>query len=215
MPHCLPWIPGLPLVAILRGLPAEQAVAHGQALLDAGFVALEVPTNSPDWAVSVQRLVQAFGPQAEVGAGTVLHSPHLDALAQAGGRLVVTPHTDPVLVREAADRGFIPLIGCATASEAFAALRAGARALKLFPAGVQGPGLAKALRAVLPPEVPLFAVGGVRPDNLADFLAAGCQGAGLGSELYRPGQSPADTGLRAQAFVSAYRQAVARLGQVA
>lgn len=201
------WTPRLPLVAILRGIQPDQVLAHGQALVDAGFDTLEVPTNSPGWADSVAALVAAFGDRAMVGAGTVLDNHHLDALQGAGGRLVVTPHTDPELVREAAARGLHTLIGFATASEAFAALRAGAHGLKLFPAGVLGPAQAKALRAVLPRQTPLYAVGGVRPDNLAEYLAAGCQGAGLGSELYRPGQTPQETAERAAAYVRAFHAA--------
>jgi 2-dehydro-3-deoxyphosphogalactonate aldolase len=202
-----PWTPSLPLVAILRGIRPDEVLAHGQALLDAGFDTLEVPTNSPAWADSVAALAAAFGDRAMVGAGTVLDHHHLDALQGAGGRLVVTPHTDPDLVREAAARGLHTLIGFATASEAFAALRAGAQGLKLFPAGVLGAAHARALRAVLPRETPLYAVGGVRPDNLAEYLAAGCQGAGLGSELYRPGQAPQETAERAAAYVQAFHAA--------
>lgn len=202
-----PWSPRVPLVAILRGIRPDEALAHGQALLDAGFDTLEVPTNSPHWADSVAILASSLGERAMVGAGTVLHTDHLDALQRAGGRLVVTPHTDPDLIREAASRGLHTLIGFATASEAFAALRAGAQGLKLFPAGVLGAAHAKALRAVLPADVPLYAVGGVRPDNLAEFLAAGCQGAGLGSELYRPGQAPQVTAERAAAYMQAVAQA--------
>jgi 2-dehydro-3-deoxyphosphogalactonate aldolase len=200
------WPTSLPLVAILRGIAPFEAVAHARVLLDAGFDAIEVPTNSPDWATSV-RGIAALAPQALVGAGTVLSSADLDALQAAGGRLAVSPHTDPALVAESVRRGFVALPGAMTPGEVLAAWRAGATAVKIFPAGTLGPGHVKALRAVLPPEMALLAVGGVTPANLVDYLKAGCAGAGLGSELYRPGQSPETTAIRAAAFVATFRAA--------
>lgn len=201
------WPTALPLVAILRGITPPEAEAHGRALLAAGFDAIEVPTNSPDWAASVRALV-ALAPQALVGAGTVLTTDDLDTLAAAGGRLAVSPHTDVALVAESARRGFVTLPGAMTPSEVFAAWHAGAAAVKIFPAATLGPGHVKALRAVLPREVPLLAVGGVGPANLGEYLAAGCTGAGLGSELYRPGQPPETTAANAAAFVAAWRRAL-------
>lgn len=203
------WPTRLPLIAILRGIRPEEALDHAQALLDAGFDAIEIPLNSPDWALSVRRVAEAFGDRALVGGGTVLRNEDADALADAGGRLVVTPNTRPSLIAHAVQRGLRVAAGFATASEAFDALDAGAQALKLFPATTYGPGHVKALRAVLPP-VPLFAVGGITPENLGDYLRAGCVGAGLGSDLYRPGQDAARTAAQARAFVAAYHGAQGR-----
>src|SRR5690606_37325945 len=161
--------------------------------------------NSPEWARSVAIAVAACGDRALVGAGTVLESSQLDALQASGGRLVVTPNVRPALIRQARERGFTIAAGCATASEAFDALEAGAHMLKLFPASVYGPALARALRSVLPP-VPLLAVGGVTPGNLGEYLSAGCSGAGIGGELYRAGQAPAKTRANARAFLDAWRE---------
>jgi 2-dehydro-3-deoxyphosphogalactonate aldolase len=203
------WPTRLPLIAILRGIRPEEALDHAQALLDAGFDAIEIPLNSPDWALSVRRVAEAFGDRALVGGGTVVRNEDADALAAAGGRLVVTPNTRPSLIAHAVQRGLLVAAGFATASEAFDALDAGAQALKLFPATTYGPGHVKALRAVLPP-VPLFAVGGITPENLGEYLRAGCVGAGLGSDLYRPGQDAARTAAQARAFVAAYHAAQGR-----
>lgn len=203
------WPTCRPLVAILRGVTPADAVAHAQALVEAGFDCIEVPTNSPDWARSVVEIVAAVGPAVLVGAGTVTDLDLLEALAATGAGLMVTPNTDPALIARCAALGLYSAIGCGTASEAFAALHAGAAALKLFPAGPLGPAYASALRAVLPVGVPLLAVGGIRPDNLADFLRAGCTGAGLGSDLYRPGQAASETLARARDFVAAFDAACA------
>jgi 2-dehydro-3-deoxyphosphogalactonate aldolase len=200
------WPTQLPLIAILRGIRPDEALAHAQALVDAGFDAIEIPLNSPDWAASVRSVAAAFGARALIGGGTVLREDEADALAAAGGRLVVTPNTRPALIAHAVRSGLHVAAGFATASEAFAALDAGAQALKLFPATTYGPGHVKALRAVLPP-VPLFAVGGITPANLADYLRAGCTGAGLGSDLYKPGQASERTAAMARDFVAAYRDA--------
>lgn len=199
------WPTRLPLIAILRGVQPDEVLAHADALIDAGFDCIEVPTNSPQWALSVEALARRVGDAALVGAGTVWRPEQLQALIDAGGRLMVTPHTDVALVARARDAGLATAIGCATPTEAFSALAAGAQVLKLFPAGALGPPYAAALRSVLPAEVPLFAVGGIRPDNLADFVRAGCSGAGLGGELYRAGQAPSITREKAQAFIAAWR----------
>ncbi|ANA32900.1 2-dehydro-3-deoxy-6-phosphogalactonate aldolase [Ralstonia mannitolilytica] len=199
------WTTHLPLIAILRGVRSDEVLAHAQALVDAGFDAIEIPLNSPDWAHSVQLAARALGDRALIGAGTVLRSEDVDLVVAAGGKLIVTPNTNAEVIRAAAERKLVTCIGCMTATEAFAALDAGAQALKIFPAGNLGPGYVRALKAVLPPEVPVFAVGGITPENLADYLAAGCIGAGLGSDLYRPGQPVERTAERARAFVAAYR----------
>jgi 2-dehydro-3-deoxyphosphogalactonate aldolase len=202
------WPTRLPLIAILRGIRPDEAVRHAGALIEAGFDAIEIPLNSPDWPASIRDVAARFGAQALIGGGTVLQPAQADALADAGGKLVVTPNTRPSLIAHAVGRGLYVAAGFATASEAFDALDAGAQTLKLFPATTYGPGHVKALRAVLP-TVPLFAVGGITPDNLADYLRAGCIGAGLGSDLYQPGQDVARTAQRARAFVSAYQAAIA------
>jgi 2-dehydro-3-deoxyphosphogalactonate aldolase len=198
----------LPLIAILRGVRPEEAADHARALVDAGFQMIEVPLNSPDWPLSVQQVCQACGDAAWVGGGTVLSTADVDALAAAGGRLVVTPNTRPAVISHAVQRGLWVAAGMATATEAFDALDAGAQALKLFPAATYGPGHVAALRAVLP-AVPLFAVGGITPDNLGDYLRAGCAGAGLGGDLYKPGQAVSQTAANARRFVAAYQQALA------
>jgi 2-dehydro-3-deoxyphosphogalactonate aldolase len=203
------WPTQLPLIAILRGIRPDEALDHAQVLVEVGFDAIEIPLNSPDWATSVRRVADALGDRALIGGGTVLRPEDAYALAAAGGKLVVTPNTRPSLIAHAVHRGLLVAAGFATASEAFDALDAGAQALKLFPATTYGPGHVKALRAVLPP-VPLFAVGGITPVNLSDYLRAGCIGAGLGSDLYRPGQDSARTAVQARAFVAAYQTAQGR-----
>jgi 2-dehydro-3-deoxyphosphogalactonate aldolase len=203
------WPTPLPLIAILRGIRPDEALAHAQALVDAGFDTIEIPLNSPDWALSVRRVADAFGARALIGGGTVLRNEDADALAAAGGKLVVTPNTRPSLIAHAVGRGLHVAAGFATASEAFDALDAGAQALKLFPATTYGPSHVKALRAVLPP-VPLLAVGGITPENLGEYLRAGCTGAGLGSDLYRPGQDASRTAAQSRAFVAAWNAAQGR-----
>jgi 2-dehydro-3-deoxyphosphogalactonate aldolase len=202
-----PWPTQLPLIAILRGLRPEEAIAHARALIETGFDAIEIPLNSPDWQRSVRLVATDCGHAALVGGGTVVSDADLDDLVEAGGRLMVTPNTRPMLIAHAVRRGLWVAAGFATASEAFDAIDAGAQALKLFPATTYGPGHVKALRAVLPP-VPIFAVGGITPDNLGDYLRAGCTGAGLGSDLYRGGQEVARTVAQARRFIDAYRTAL-------
>lgn len=199
--HDLPY--RLPLVAILRGITPAQTAAHVSALVEEGFDAIEIPTNSPGWAESIAIAVREHGSHACIGAGTVLEPAHVDALVAAGGALAVTPNVRPDLVRLLRERGLHAVVGIATASEAFAALAAGAHVLKLFPASVYGPGMVRALRSVLP-AVPLFAVGGVTPETLSGYLSAGCQGAGVGGELYRPGQPVERTREQARRFRQAW-----------
>ncbi|MFT3754642.1 MAG: 2-dehydro-3-deoxy-6-phosphogalactonate aldolase [Pseudoxanthomonas sp.] len=193
----------LPLIAILRGITPVEVPAHVGALIEAGYDAIEIPTNSPDWASSVALAVREFGQHALIGAGTVLQPEHVDALLAAGGKLMVTPNTRPSLIHLGVGRGLQVAAGFATASEAFDALDAGAQMLKLFPAAQYGPGMVRALRSVLP-AVPLFAVGGVTPDNLTGYLSAGCAGAGIGGDLYQPGQSVERTREQALRFRQAY-----------
>ena len=193
----------LPLIAILRGITPADVPAHVGALVEEGYDAIEIPTNSPDWTRSVRIAAEAFGERAWIGAGTVLTTADADALRAAGGRLMVTPNTRPPVIRHAVERGLQVAAGIATASDAFDALDAGAQMLKLFPASVYGPAMVRALRSVLPP-VPLFAVGGVTPDTLSGYLSAGCQGAGIGGELYTPGQPVERTREHARRFRQAY-----------
>jgi 2-dehydro-3-deoxyphosphogalactonate aldolase len=199
------WPTALPLIAILRGITPDDVVEHVEALLAEGFDAIEIPLNSPDWQRSIPMAVRQAGDRALVGAGTVLSPDLAGQVADLGGTLMVTPNTDPETIRFARRRGLFTAIGFMTPSEAFAALAAGAQSLKLFPASTLGPAYIKAIRAVLPPDVPLLAVGGVTPENLGEFLDAGCIGAGLGSDLYKPGQPVSRTREQAAAFVKAYR----------
>ena len=193
----------MPLVAILRGLTPAQAPAIGAVLSAEGFRMIEVPLNSPDPLASIERLVAAH-PEALIGAGTVLTVQEVHEVHAAGGQLVVSPCFDAAVVRAAVDRGMVCLPGVLSPTEAFAALRAGAHGLKLFPAEMTPPGVVKALRAVIPPQVPLLPVGGVTPQNLAAYRAAGASGAGLGSALYRPGDDADTVRAQARAFVQAW-----------
>ncbi|WP_372014864.1 2-dehydro-3-deoxy-6-phosphogalactonate aldolase [Pseudoxanthomonas sp. 10H] len=189
----------LPLIAILRGIGPADAAAHVGALVEEGYDAIEIPLNSPDWAQSIGTVAREHGGHAWIGGGTVLRPAEVDTLQHLGARFVVTPNTNPALIRHAVAGGMQVVAGFATASEAFAALDAGAQMLKLFPASTYGPGHVRALRAVLP-AVPLFVVGGITPVTLADYLAAGSIGAGIGGELYRPGQPVERTRANARAF---------------
>ncbi|MBR9956048.1 2-dehydro-3-deoxy-6-phosphogalactonate aldolase [Cronobacter sakazakii] len=202
------WHNKLPLIAILRGITPDEAHDHVAAVIDAGFEAVEIPLNSPGWRTSIAAMVTAFGDRALIGAGTVLKPEQVDELAEMGSKLVVTPNIQPEVIRRAVSYGMTVCPGCATATEAFNAIEAGAQALKIFPSAAFGPDYIKALKAVLPPEIPVFAVGGVTPENLAVWLNAGCIGAGLGSDLYRAGQPVERTAAQAKAFVKAYREAV-------
>ncbi|ELH1431495.1 2-dehydro-3-deoxy-6-phosphogalactonate aldolase [Raoultella ornithinolytica] len=202
------WQTKIPLIAILRGVTPEEALAHVGAVINAGFDAVEIPLNSPRWQQSIPAIVEAFGEQALIGAGTVLQPEQVDELAKMGCRLIVTPNIQADVIRRAVGYGMTVCPGCATATEAFTALDAGAQALKVFPSSAFGPDYIKALKAVLPPEIPVFAVGGVTPENLSQWIDAGCVGAGLGSDLYRAGQSVERTAQQATAFVKAYREAV-------
>lgn len=201
------WQTNLPLIAILRGITPDEALAHVGAVIDAGFDAVEIPLNSPEWEKSIPAVVDAFGDKALIGAGTVLKPEQVDQLANMGCKLIVTPNIQPEVIRRAVSYGMTVCPGCATATEAFTALDAGAQALKIFPSSAFGPDYIKALKAVLPADVPVFAVGGVKPENMAQWINAGCAGAGLGSDLYRAGQSVERTAAQAAAFVKAYREA--------
>ncbi|MDC9592105.1 2-dehydro-3-deoxy-6-phosphogalactonate aldolase [Xenorhabdus sp. IM139775] len=202
------WQTNLPLIAILRGITPAEVAPHIEALLEAGFDAIEIPLNSPDWENSLSAMVRTYGDRALIGAGTVLTPKQVEQLALMGCKLVVTPNTHPAVIRRAVEHGMTVCAGCATATEAFAALDAGAQSLKIFPSAAFGPDYIKALKAVLPTEIPVFAVGGVTPENLPVWLTAGCLGAGLGSDLYRAGQPVSRTQEKAAAFIQAYREAM-------
>ena len=202
------WQTKLPLIAILRGITPDEALAHVGSVIDAGFDAVEIPLNSPQWEQSIPAIVDAYGDKALIGAGTVLKPEQVDALARMGCQLIVTPNIHSEVIRRAVGYGMTVCPGCATATEAFTALEAGAQALKIFPSSAFGPQYIKALKAVLPSDIAVFAVGGVTPENLAQWIDAGCAGAGLGSDLYRAGQSVERTAQQAAAFVKAYREAV-------
>lgn len=193
----------LPLVAILRGIEPEEADAVGDALVGQGFSLIEVPFNSPRPLASIERLARRF-PQALVGAGTVLTVEEVRQTRDAGGRLIVSPNFDAEVVREARALGLISLPGVLTPTEAFAAMRAGAHGLKLFPAEVTPPRVVKALRAVIPVDVPLLPVGGINTTNMAEYLAQGASGFGIGSALYKPGKPAAEVARDARVFASAY-----------
>lgn len=190
------------LVAILRGIQPHEALAAGEALVRAGFTLIEVPLNSPDPLASIRLLVEAF-PQAIVGAGTVLTASQVKEVRATGAQLVVAPNFDPEVAREAVGSGMHYIPGVGTASEAFAALKAGATALKLFPAEMIPPSAVKALRAVLPADVRLLPVGGISTANMAAYRGAGANGFGLGSSLYSPGVSVDDLRRRAELLRSA------------
>ncbi|MDE2049941.1 MAG: 2-dehydro-3-deoxy-6-phosphogalactonate aldolase [Gammaproteobacteria bacterium] len=197
----------LPLVAILRGIRPDEILEVAAALQEAGIGAIEVPLNSPSPLESIERLAANFGDRCLCGAGTVLRPADVAAVHAAGGRLIVTPNTAPAVIERAVTLGLTVMPGFATATEAFAALGAGAGMLKLFPAASYGPSHLKALRDVLPPAVSVFAVGGVGAANLAPWRAAGCAGLGVGGDLYRAGHPAGEVHRRALALVAAWRAA--------
>jgi 2-dehydro-3-deoxyphosphogalactonate aldolase len=197
----------LPLIAILRGLRPAHALAVGEILVAAGFRAIEVPLNSPEPLVSLQALASRFGDRVLIGAGTVLDADAVRQVAAAGGRLVVMPHGNPSLIRQVHGLGLYCVPGVATPTEAFAALEAGADALKLFPAEALPPPVVKAWRAVLPKDCWLLPVGGITPDSMTPYLAAGANGFGLGSALFRSDLPAASIELQARRFVAAWRKA--------
>jgi len=192
-------------VAILRGLKPGEAAAALEALLGAGFRLIELPLNSPEPLVSIATMRRLAPSEVFIGAGTVLSVEEVGAIADAGGDLIVSPNMDPDVIRAAKARGLIALPGVATPSEAFAALKAGADGLKAFPAEMIPPAVVKAWRAVIPRSVPILPVGGVTPTTMGDYVKAGATGFGLGSALYRAGDSAERIGENARAFVEGWR----------
>jgi 2-dehydro-3-deoxyphosphogalactonate aldolase len=196
-----------PLVAILRGIQPDEADAIGDALVAAGFTIIEVPLNSPRPLDSIERLARHLAGQAVIGAGTVLRAEDVEAVRDAGGTLIIAPNTDVRVIAAAVESGLVAMPGILTPSEAFTALEAGASALKLFPAEAASPDVLRAMQAVLPVDARVLPVGGIKPSSLAGWRAAGAAGFGLGSALYKPGDSAAGVAEQAQAFIAAWKAA--------
>jgi len=200
-----PYLKDLPLIAILRGVTPDEIVAVGRALYDAGFRVIEIPLNSPQPFESIRRLTAELGESCLIGAGTVLTEAQVAEVDAAGGRLIVSPNANLAVIRASKAAGLVSAPGVTTPSEGFAALDAGADSLKLFPAEQLGPAVVKAWRAVFPKERALLPVGGITPDNMGPYVAAGANGFGLGSALYKPGLSAAQVSANAQAFAAGWR----------
>jgi 2-dehydro-3-deoxyphosphogalactonate aldolase len=192
------------IIAILRGITPVEAVDVCSALVEAGITLIEVPLNSPNAVDSIARAAEALSERAEIGAGTVLTPEDVRAVAGAGGTFIVSPDTNPEVIAETVRLGLKSYPGVFSPTDAFAAIRAGATGLKFFPAEVLGAKGIKAMKAVLPPALPLYAVGGANPDNFHEFFAAGCAGFGLGTYIFKPGMSAADVAERARTAVAAY-----------
>lgn len=192
-----------PLVAILRGVQPSEVTAIGVALIDAGFTIIEVPLNSPEPLKSIALLAKSLGDKALIGAGTVMNPQQVEAVSASGGRLIVMPHADAEVVSSAKAARLHALPGFATPTEAFAMIAAGADGLKLFPAEANPPKVLKAMRAVLPKQMPVLPVGSITPDNMAEYWAAGANGFGLGSALYKPGATVSEVSAAAGRFIAA------------
>lgn len=195
----------MPIVAIIRGVTPSEVVAHVEALYDAGVRIVEIPLNSPDPLESLRRTVEAYGDRMICGSGTVLQVEQVDQVKAAGGHFLVSPDCKPPVIRRAVELGLDPMPGFATSTEMFAATDAGARYLKLFPAGTYGPGHIAGLKAVAPKGAVLMAVGGVTAATVGDWWKAGARGFGIGGELYRPGQTAEVTRAKAGEMVAAVR----------
>ena len=191
-----------PLVAIIRGVTTDEAEAVGNALYEAGIRIIEVPLNSPDPLTSIAKLAQRLGDRALVGAGTVLDASQVADVKAAGGQLIVSPNTNAEVISAAVAAGMVSCPGYFTPTEAFTALAASAHALKLFPAEAATPAVVKSQRAVLPKDVPVLVVGSVRPDQMRLWLDAGANGFGLGSGVFKPGDSPAEVAANARAYIA-------------
>lgn len=199
----------LPLIAILRGISPAEAVPMADVLMDAGITQFEVPMNSPDPLDSIGQMVRAYGDAALIGAGTVLSTAEVAAVADVGGRLIVSPNCNPEVIQATKALDMQSWPGVFTPTEAFAALDAGADGLKLFPGSMAGPAGLAAMRAILPKDTRVFAVGGAGPENFSEWIAASADGFGIGSAIYKPGMSPEDVAARAADIVAAYKSAIA------
>lgn len=197
------WFEKMPVVAILRGVKPEEVVEIAAAIYEAGIGVIEVTLNSPDPVKSIELLAAEMGDRCIIGAGTVTGVTEVEDVARAGGAIVVTPNTDVNVIKKSCELGLIPMPGWATASESFAAYKAGARYLKLFPATTYGPGHVKALKAVLPDDARILAVGGVGPNNISEWLEAGSDGVGINSEIYKVGDSAETVSAKAKDIVMA------------
>lgn len=197
----------LPLFAVLRGINPEDAVGVASALVAAGFAILEVTMNSPEPMQSITAIKQAIGDNVLLGGGTVTTAAEVDAIGEAGGQLIVSPHCDAELIAYASKRGMVTFPGVLTPTEMFGALKAGATGLKIFPAELFSPQGIKAVKAVLPPATPIYVVGGIHAGNMADYLLSGATGFGFGGSLYRPGQSSDQVFENAKALVEAFAAA--------
>jgi 2-dehydro-3-deoxyphosphogalactonate aldolase len=202
--HC--YLDECPLIAIVRGVTPDEAEAIGEAIYEGGIRIIEVPLNSPDPLRSIELLSKRFGDRMLVGAGTVLSTDQVAQVKEAGGRIIVSPDTNIEVIAASAAAGLVSSPGYFTPSEAFAAIRAGATSLKLFPAEGASPAALKAHLAVLPKDIPVLAVGGIKPDNMRPWLDAGAVGFGLGGGLYKPGQTAAETLEKARAYVAGVKQ---------
>ena len=192
-----------PIIAILRGIAPREAPSIGECLIDSGIRAIEVPLNSPCPFDSIRRLSTAISGSATIGAGTVLCVDDVKRVAEAGGNFVVSPNTDPDVIHATLQAGLNSMPGVLSPSEAFTAIRAGAGALKIFPASVMGSAYIRDLKAILPESVSLIAVGGVDLSNVSQWFGAGANGVGIGSALYKPGDTPTDVARKARAVVQA------------
>lgn len=205
MSELQPYLDRLPLIAILRGVTPDEILPVAGELVGAGVSIIEVPLNSPDAVESIRRLAAEHGDRVLIGAGTVTRPDQVDDVAKAGGRIIVMPHADLEIIRTAKAAGLVCAPGIATPTEGFAALAAGADALKLFPAELLPPTVLKAMRSVFPKDTRFLPVGGITPQTMASYRAAGAAGFGLGSALYKPGMGAAEVGANARAFVRAWR----------
>lgn len=201
-----PFLDRLPFIAILRGVSSEEVVPVTDVLVEAGFTIIEIPLNSPRPMESITRLVEKFGDELLIGAGTVTTPAQVDEVAEAGGRLVVMPHSDREVVRASKEAELACIPGVATPTEGFAALANGADALKLFPAELLTPTVLKAMKTIFPSTTRFLPVGGITPDSMASYVAAGAAGFGLGAALYRRGDDPARVATNARDFVAAWKR---------
>ena len=196
----------LPLIAILRGITPGEVISVAEVLLEVGIVMIEVPLNSPDAFTSIQMLAKNYKSKALIGSGTVLSVEEVIAVRKAGARLVVSPNTNAAVIAETKRSNMISIPGCCTPTEILTAIAAGADSVKLFPAEMISPATVTAIQAVLPPQFPLFAVGGIHPENMKDYVQHGINGFGIGSALYKPGKSLTEIGQNANLLITAYQK---------